>query len=130
MDAEHVGDLAAPVLSLAAWHTLVVRVAQGGDELTLELAHGLGVNAVVDGLVRHASLMALGVDVGQCQGNLLGRPALIQKMAHNFKEHTCAMELLCWSALLAPLQGAGARWCAGVACRVPVALQFSADGAG
>lgn len=48
MDAQHVGDLAAPVLALAARCALVVGLAQGGDQLHAQLAHGLGVDAVVD----------------------------------------------------------------------------------
>jgi hypothetical protein len=51
VDAEHIGNLTAPVLSLAARHTRVVRVSQGGDELTLELAYRAGANAGADGLV-------------------------------------------------------------------------------
>lgn len=51
MDAHNVGDMTAPVLSLAARHALVAGVAQGADQLTLELTHRLGVGAVVDGLV-------------------------------------------------------------------------------
>ena len=75
MNAEHVWNLASPVLALAAWGALVVGLAQAGDQLALELAHGHGIDAVVDGLVRHAVWMALGMDACQCQGNLLGRPA-------------------------------------------------------
>lgn len=51
VDAHHVGDLTSAVLPLAARHALVVGVSQGGDQLSLELSHGLGVGAVVDGLV-------------------------------------------------------------------------------
>lgn len=50
MDAEQVGDLTAPALPRAARHTLVARLAQGGDALTFESAHGLGVDKVLDGL--------------------------------------------------------------------------------
>jgi hypothetical protein len=48
MDAHHVRDLTSAVLSFAARHALVVGLAQGGDQL----AHGLGVDAVVDARVR------------------------------------------------------------------------------
>lgn len=50
---------------LCAWR----RVAIG---LALELAHGLGVDAAVDGPVWHAVLMSFGEDAGQCQRNLFG----------------------------------------------------------
>ncbi len=51
MDADHVRNLAPAVLPFAARHALGVRLAQRFDQITLELAHGLGVDAVVDGFV-------------------------------------------------------------------------------
>ena len=54
VDAEHVGDFSTAVLPLAARHSLVVRVAQGGNQLFAQLPHRQGIDAVVDGLVRHA----------------------------------------------------------------------------
>ena len=47
VDTHHVRDLTSAVLSFAARHAFVVRVAQVGDEL----AYWLCVDAVVDGLV-------------------------------------------------------------------------------
>lgn len=72
--------------------------------------------------------MTFGVDVGQCQGNLFGRPALAQKVAHHIKEHAIAVKLVWGTASRAPLLGAGCG--AGVACWLCIALQLSADGAG
>ena len=51
VDAEHVGYLAAPILPFAAWHSLVVGMAQSGNQFFAQLPHGLGIDAVVDGLV-------------------------------------------------------------------------------
>ena len=48
---DHVRNLPPAVLPFAARHALVVRLAQRFDQITLELAHGLGVEAVVDGFV-------------------------------------------------------------------------------
>lgn len=36
--------------------------------------------------MRHAKLMALGVDERQCQGNLLWRPALSLQVLHEVKQ--------------------------------------------
>lgn len=99
--AEHVGDLATSVLALAAWHTLVVGVAQAGDQVLAKLAYGLGVDAVVDCFVRHAKLMALGGDACQCQGNLFGRPALSQQMQHDVKQDGVGMQFTHRAALSA-----------------------------
>jgi hypothetical protein len=49
VDADHVGNLSPAILPLAARHALVVRLAQRFDPITLELAHGMRVDAVVDG---------------------------------------------------------------------------------
>jgi len=51
MDADHVRNLAPAVLPFAAGNALVVRLAQRFDQITLELAHGLGIDAVVYGFV-------------------------------------------------------------------------------
>lgn len=61
MDADPLRNLAPTVLPFAAGHALVMRLAQRFDQITLELAHGLRVNAVVDGFVRHAVFMARGL---------------------------------------------------------------------
>lgn len=51
MDAEHVGNLPTPVLAPAARCALVAGLAQVGDQFLAQLAHRLGVDAVVDGFV-------------------------------------------------------------------------------
>jgi len=106
VDTEHVGDLATPVLALAAWYALVMGVAQAGDELLAKLTHGLGIDAVVDGFVRHAKLMALGADARQCQGNLLWRPALSQQVLHEVKQDGLGMQFTHRAALSATVLAA------------------------
>ncbi len=54
MNAEHLGNLAASVLTFAAWCSLVVGLAQAGDQFPAQLSNGLGVDAVVDRLVSHS----------------------------------------------------------------------------
>ncbi len=73
--------------------------------------------------------MALGVDIGQCQGNPFGRPTLAQKVAHHMKEHAVAVKLVGGTAPRTPLLGAGTRGGAGVACWLGIASKLSADGA-
>ncbi len=67
-------------------------MAQAGDQLLAKLTHGLGIDAVADGFVRHAKLMAIGVDARQCQGNLLGRPALSQQVLHKVKQDSVLVQ--------------------------------------
>lgn len=130
VNAEHVGHLAAPVLALAARHALVVGVAQAGDQVLAQFAHGLGIDAVVNGFVRHAKLMVLGVDARQCQGNLFGRPALSQQMLHDVKQDGVVMQFTHRAALsVAVLAGLLSRGAAVLAGR-GVATKLSADGAG
>ena len=104
--AEHVRDLATSVLALAVWHALVVGVAQAGDQVLAKLAYELGVDAVVDGFVRHTKRMALGGDARQCQGNLFGRPALSQQMLYDVKQDGVGMQLTHRAALSAAVLAA------------------------
>ncbi len=50
MDAQHVGNLPPAVLSFAARHTLVVGMVQTGNQFAAKLAHGHGIDAVLDGM--------------------------------------------------------------------------------
>ena len=51
MDAEYVRNVPPSILPFAARHALVACVAQGLDQVLLEFANGLGIDAVVDGFV-------------------------------------------------------------------------------
>lgn len=93
MDAEHVWKLSASVPGLCC----VVRVfceciVQAGDQVFVKLVHWLGIDEVVNDLVRDAELIALGVDVRQCQGNLFGRPALSQQILHDDRNDSVRMQ--------------------------------------
>ncbi len=54
VDAEHVWDLSTTILSFATGQPFVVSMAQSGNQFLAQLTHGLGIDAVVDGFVRHA----------------------------------------------------------------------------
>jgi len=131
VDAEHAADLPAAVLALAARQALVVRVAQAGDQVTAKLAHGLGVDAVVDGFVRHAVVMPLRVQARERQGDLLGRPTQAQEVLDGaerdrvdvqFTQGTCLH-----ATVAAGLLREGARVVAGSSA---VSLELPAEGAG
>ena len=49
MDAHHVRNQTAPVLTLASRHPLVVGVTKAVNQVAAQLPHGLGVNTAVDG---------------------------------------------------------------------------------
>ncbi len=51
MDAEHVRNLPTPVLAFAAWRSVVAGLAQVGNQFLAQIAHRLGVDAVVDRFV-------------------------------------------------------------------------------
>lgn len=74
--------------------------------------------------------MAFGVDACQCEGNLLRRPALTQKMMHHTKQDALTMQLLGGPALSASLAATGGGDLAGVACVLGIALELSRDGTG
>lgn len=74
--------------------------------------------------------MAIGEDACQCQGKLLGRPAMAQKVTHQAEQDAIWMELDRRAALPASSLGASTRYGAGVACGLCVAPQLAADGAG
>ncbi len=93
MVAGRVRNLAPAHLSLAVGHALVVRLAQHLDHITLEIAHWLGVDAVVDGLVRHAVFMALGVSGRQCDRYLFERTLQAQQMMADAKQDTLYVQL-------------------------------------
>src|SRR5271165_3050295 len=53
VQAQHIGDLAAPVLAARAWTTLGPSMPQTRDQVLAQAATGHGVERGVDGLVRH-----------------------------------------------------------------------------
>lgn len=81
MDADHVGNLPAPVLAGRAGTAPTAALAQQGEQLFLQLPAGVGVDGVVDRLVGHALAWVVGMHALQCAGDLLGRPAPEQKIA-------------------------------------------------
>lgn len=54
VNAEHVRDMPPAIFAFAARQSLVVRMAQGSDQFFTQLPNWLGIDALVDGLVRYA----------------------------------------------------------------------------
>ncbi len=93
VDADHVGDLPAPVLAGGAGAAPAAALAKQGEQLLLQLPAGIGIDGVVDGLVGHALAWVVGMHALQCAGNLLGRPAQEQKIAGGAPEAAMRMQL-------------------------------------
>src|SRR6202521_1049398 len=53
VQAQHIGDLAAPVLAARAWTTLGPPMPQTRNQILAQAATGHGVECGVDGFVRH-----------------------------------------------------------------------------
>ena len=78
VQAQHIGDLAAPVLAARAWTTLGPPMPQTRDQILAQAATGHGVERGVDGLVRHGLALVIRPRALESAGDLLGRPALAQ----------------------------------------------------
>ncbi|SDO78031.1 hypothetical protein SAMN04489708_103207 [Paracidovorax cattleyae] len=131
MNADHVGDLSAPVLAGGAGAAPAAALAQQGEQLLLQLPAGIGVDGVVDRFVGHALAWVIGMHALQCAGDLLGRPAPEQKIADRAPEAAVRMHLggrtHCVAAGLAGCLGGPQ----GIAiARGAVAFQVPAHGAG
>lgn len=95
MDADHVGDLPAPVLAPRARHAGAATVAQAGHELLAQLSPRLRLDGRVDGLVRDVPLRFVGEHALERSGYLLRRPLPVQQCAHRAPAHTVEVELAC-----------------------------------
>lgn len=94
MDADHLGNLASPVGAPAARHAGASPVAKAGDELSAQLAAGLGVDGRVDRLVGHVALGFVGEYALEGSGSLLRRPLPLQQRTHDTPLHTSYVELV------------------------------------
>lgn len=60
VDADHLGDVAAPVRSSGTGHARAATLTQAGDELAAQLSPRVGVDRGVDRLVGHVALALFG----------------------------------------------------------------------
>jgi hypothetical protein len=56
LNALHILDLVAPIVTSAAWLPHLIMVAKASDQFSLEFSAGVHVDGVVDGLVGHRFL--------------------------------------------------------------------------
>lgn len=94
MDAQHFGQRSPAVFAPRAWHTFALCTAQTGNQVFTQLAFGLGVDAVVGGLVRVCALWVSGSHALECARSLRGRTLLSQKVQHDAKKQGVHRQLV------------------------------------
>jgi hypothetical protein len=93
VDADHVGNLPAPIRAAAARHARAAALAKTGDELAAQLASRLSVDGRVDRLVRDVVFGLVGVHALERSGNLLRRPLPAQQGQHDAPGDAAHFEL-------------------------------------
>jgi hypothetical protein len=93
MDADHVGDRAAPVHTALARHACAATVAQAGDELAAQFAARVRVDGRVDRFVRDVHGRIIRPETFERAGNLLGRPLPVQHGQQGAPQDVIMMEL-------------------------------------
>lgn len=74
----HRGDLTATILAAGASPAEGLNLPQAGDERPAQFAPRVGVDGVVDGLVRHLQLGLFWPDTPQCPSDLLRRSEQVE----------------------------------------------------
>src|SRR5581483_5483018 len=82
-DVDHRGDLGAAPLGTALGLAPCAFTSQAPEQFFLQLAAGLEIDGLVDGLVGHPPLWLLGVLVAEPAGDGLGRPRLGHQQLHD-----------------------------------------------
>jgi len=93
MDADHVRDLATPIIPSGARHACAAAPAQAGDELAAKLAARLRIDGGVDGLVGHVALGLIGEHALEGTRDLLRRPLPLQQHHHHTPGNALHVEL-------------------------------------
>ncbi|CAM3674854.1 hypothetical protein ACAN107058_13610 [Paracidovorax anthurii] len=93
VDADHLGNLAAPVLARRARPTGTAALAQAGQQDLTQLALGMRVDGVVDRLVRDVQFGVLGPHALECPRDLLGRPIPAQHVGYQWPQRPIGIEL-------------------------------------
>ena len=123
-------SLASPILTRRTRPAATAPLAQQGNQLRFEFASRIGIDGVVDRLVRHMLAGILGVHAPQCAGNLLGRPTPQQQLAYNAPQRPMGMQLCQRPCRLTSRFARSLRRLGGVAGAAAVAPEFAADRAG
>lgn len=132
MDADHIGNLAAPIHTPRARSARCLALAQTDDQFLAQLTDRQGIDRVIDRLATDVGITQAGyVHVAQLAGNLLGRQTLSQHMNHQVEALSSGQQLARRPTDLAtslhPLLGHAGRV---LTTGITVAAQLTADGRG
>src|SRR5690554_6585354 len=132
MDADHVGNLAAPIHTPRARSARRLALAQADDQFLAQLTDRQGIDRVIDRLATDVGITKAGyVHVAQLGGNLLGRQTIPQHVDNEVEAFGAGHQLARRPTRLAtglhsPLRRPGRVVPAGVT----VATHLTADGRG
>lgn len=86
VNAHHIGNLAAPVNTAAARSAGAFALAQTHDQLLTQLAHGQGVDGVVDRFPANVGFFKIHFHSAQLARDLLGRKALSKQVDNQLEQ--------------------------------------------
>lgn len=93
MDADHLGNLPPPILARRTRPARALALTQQRNELAAQLPTRVGIDGVVDRLVRDLPGGIVGMHAPECGGNLLGRPTPAQQRANGAPQRPIGMQL-------------------------------------
>ena len=102
MDADHLGNLAAPIHTTRARSACRLALPQADDQLLAQFTDRQGIDRVIDRLATDVGISEAGnVHAAQLAGNLLGRQTLTEHMRHQLEALTTRQQLSLRSTHLA-----------------------------
>ena len=130
MDADHLGNLAAPIHTTRARSACRLALPQADDQLLAQFTDRQGIDRVIDRLATDVGISEAGnVHAAQLAGNLLGRQTFTEHMRHQLEALTTPQQLSLRSTHLAAslhlLLGRVGRV---AATDISIAAQLPADG--
>lgn len=131
MDVNHLRNLPPAIMPRRTRPAATAPLAQQSNQLLFELPTGIGIDGVVDRLVKHMLAWIIGMHALQCAGNLLGRPTPEQKIADHMPQSAMRVQLgqrprgdaTGFAGGLGGLEGIAIGWTA-------IASKLTANGAG
>ncbi len=99
MDADHLRDLAAPVVTRRARFTAALALTKTRDQVLAQLTLGVRIDGGVGGLVRDVQFGFVGPHGAQCLRDLLRRPQPTQHVRHQRPQRSVRVKLRGWSGL-------------------------------
>ena len=130
MDADHLGNLPPPILARRTRPARALALTQQRNELAAQLPTRVGIDGVVDRLVRDVPGGVKRMHAPECAGNLLGRPAPHQQITDHAPQGAIGVQLAQGPGIDTSLLTGCLRGRAGVARCSAVARQLTAETAG